>query len=126
MQLYAFDVLALDGDDLRKLPLHLRKTNRAPLAGAPDRWHPLCPIRTWRDRAPRHGLEAAGQPVPRWPVTGLDKGKKLRFSGYERGEGYVLRFGMAGPRRRAILYSILAALALWALLTSAFVPIELW
>ncbi len=24
---YAFDILALDGDDLRKLPLHLRKTN---------------------------------------------------------------------------------------------------
>ncbi|WP_334261923.1 hypothetical protein [Bradyrhizobium sp. 6(2017)] len=26
VQLYAFDILALDGDDLRKLPLHLRKT----------------------------------------------------------------------------------------------------
>ena len=31
MQLYAFDVLALDGDDLRNLPLHLRKTNLARL-----------------------------------------------------------------------------------------------
>jgi bifunctional non-homologous end joining protein LigD len=29
VQLYAFDILALDGDDLRKLPLHLRKTNLA-------------------------------------------------------------------------------------------------
>jgi bifunctional non-homologous end joining protein LigD len=29
--LYAFDILALDGDDLRKLPLHLRKTNLARL-----------------------------------------------------------------------------------------------
>ncbi|WP_456756681.1 ATP-dependent DNA ligase [Bradyrhizobium sp. USDA 4011] len=29
VQLYAFDVLALEGDDLRKLPLHLRKTNLA-------------------------------------------------------------------------------------------------
>jgi bifunctional non-homologous end joining protein LigD len=28
---YAFDILALDGDDLRKLPLHLRKTNLARL-----------------------------------------------------------------------------------------------
>lgn len=27
VQLYAFDILALDGDDLRTLPLHLRKTN---------------------------------------------------------------------------------------------------
>jgi ATP-dependent DNA ligase len=31
IQLYAFDILALDGDDLRKLPLHLRKTNLAHL-----------------------------------------------------------------------------------------------
>jgi ATP-dependent DNA ligase len=31
VQLYAFDMLALDGDDLRKLPLHLRKTNLARL-----------------------------------------------------------------------------------------------
>jgi bifunctional non-homologous end joining protein LigD len=31
VMLYAFDVLALDGDDLRKLPLHLRKTNLARL-----------------------------------------------------------------------------------------------
>jgi bifunctional non-homologous end joining protein LigD len=27
VQFCAFDVLALDGDDLRSLPLHLRKTN---------------------------------------------------------------------------------------------------
>ena len=31
VQLYAFDILALDGDDLRTLPLHLRKTNLARL-----------------------------------------------------------------------------------------------
>jgi bifunctional non-homologous end joining protein LigD len=31
IQLYAFDILALDGDDLRKLPLHLRKTDLARL-----------------------------------------------------------------------------------------------
>jgi bifunctional non-homologous end joining protein LigD len=31
VQLYAFDVMALDGEDLRKLPLHLRKTNLARL-----------------------------------------------------------------------------------------------
>jgi ATP-dependent DNA ligase len=27
VQLYAFDCLAIEGDDLRRLPLHLRKTN---------------------------------------------------------------------------------------------------
>lgn len=31
VQLYAFDILALEGDDLRQLPLHLRKTNLARL-----------------------------------------------------------------------------------------------
>ena len=37
VQLYAFDILALDGDDLRKLPLHLRKNNLARLlARRPD------------------------------------------------------------------------------------------
>jgi ATP-dependent DNA ligase len=37
VQLYAFDILALDGDDLRKLPLSLRKNNLARLlARRPD------------------------------------------------------------------------------------------
>jgi bifunctional non-homologous end joining protein LigD len=27
IQLYAFEILALDGDDLRKLPLHFRKAH---------------------------------------------------------------------------------------------------
>ena len=37
VQLYAFDILALDGDDLRPLPLSMRKTNLARLlARRPD------------------------------------------------------------------------------------------
>jgi ATP-dependent DNA ligase len=37
VQLYAFDILALGGEDLRKLPLHLRKNNLARLlARRPD------------------------------------------------------------------------------------------
>ena len=37
VQLYAFDILALDGDDLRRLPLSMRKTNLARLlARRPD------------------------------------------------------------------------------------------
>ena len=31
VQLYAFDIMALDGEDLRPLPLSLRKTNLARL-----------------------------------------------------------------------------------------------
>ena len=37
VQLYAFDILAMDGDDLRPLPLHLRKANLEQLlARRPD------------------------------------------------------------------------------------------
>jgi len=36
VQLYAFDILALDGEDLRGLPLSMRKTNLARLARRPD------------------------------------------------------------------------------------------
>jgi ATP-dependent DNA ligase len=37
VQLYAFDILALDGEDLRSLPLSMRKTNLARLlARRPD------------------------------------------------------------------------------------------
>jgi len=37
VQLYAFDITALDGDDLRRLPLSMRKTNLARLlARRPD------------------------------------------------------------------------------------------
>jgi hypothetical protein len=37
VQLYAFDCMALDGDDLRKIPLAMRKTNLARLlARRPD------------------------------------------------------------------------------------------
>ena len=37
MQLYAFDIMALDGEDLRQLPLSLRKTNLSRLlARRPD------------------------------------------------------------------------------------------
>ena len=35
VQLYAFDILALDGEDLRTLPLSLRKTNLARLLARP-------------------------------------------------------------------------------------------
>ena len=48
VQLYAFDILAFDGDDLR-LPLHLRKTN--PPSRSSRRRHPAGAIRARRDRA---------------------------------------------------------------------------
>jgi bifunctional non-homologous end joining protein LigD len=36
VQLCAFDVLAMDGDDLRRLPLTMRKANLARLRGRPE------------------------------------------------------------------------------------------
>jgi ATP-dependent DNA ligase len=39
VQLYAFDILAMGGDDLRSLPLYLRKANLEQLySGRPVRW----------------------------------------------------------------------------------------
>jgi hypothetical protein len=49
VQLYAFDCLALDGDDLRKLPLSLRKTNLARLLFTAARWD-LHRTAMWRFR----------------------------------------------------------------------------
>jgi bifunctional non-homologous end joining protein LigD len=44
VQLYAFDALALDGEDLRALPLHLRKNNLDRLLAPPGSdFH--CPFR---------------------------------------------------------------------------------
>ncbi|WP_346658631.1 MULTISPECIES: RNA ligase family protein [unclassified Bradyrhizobium] len=51
VQLYAFDVLAIGGDDLRQLPLHLRKTNLARLLARPARRDHRRAVRARRDRA---------------------------------------------------------------------------
>jgi ATP dependent DNA ligase domain len=49
-QLYAFDVLATDGEDLHDLPLSIRKANLARLL-RPARRHVRCALRTGRDRS---------------------------------------------------------------------------
>ena len=50
VQFYAFDCLVSDGDDVRKLPLSMRKANLVPAAGAPRRRHLPERLRTGRDR----------------------------------------------------------------------------
>ena len=50
VQLYAFDCLALDGDDLRGLPLSMRKTNLARLLACRQDGIFLAPFRAGRDR----------------------------------------------------------------------------
>ena len=72
VQFYAFDILAEGGEDLRKLPLSMRKTNLARLLSRRGRWHPPGAIRAGRDRpapvpaclpdgARRPGLKAPGK-----------------------------------------------------------------
>jgi bifunctional non-homologous end joining protein LigD len=63
VQFYAFDMLASDGEDLRRLPLSMRKTNLARLVGAPRRRHPSGAVRTGRDRS---------GPVPARCLMGLE------------------------------------------------------
>ena len=75
VEFYAFDMLVSDGDDLRKLPLSMRKTNLARLlARRVDGIH-VGTVRAGRDRpgpvpaclpdgAGGAGVEAPGQPVP--------------------------------------------------------------
>jgi hypothetical protein len=87
VQLNTFDILALDGDYLRKLRLHLRKPQSRSPSGPPCGWHPSRPLRARRDWAGpvqgslRHDaggsrIEAQGQMVSGWPVAGLDQGQK--------------------------------------------------
>jgi bifunctional non-homologous end joining protein LigD len=79
VQLYAFDILALDGEDLRKLPLALRKTNLARLLArrpegifsdfeqgeiGPDLFRAACNFGLGG-----LGFEAPRSSIPRRPVT---------------------------------------------------------
>ncbi|WP_349253782.1 low affinity iron permease family protein [Bradyrhizobium sp. CB82] len=53
VQLFAFDLLAMEGDDLRSLPLHLRKANLEQLLARQIalcnglEWHSLATLTTW-------------------------------------------------------------------------------
>jgi ATP-dependent DNA ligase len=48
VQLYAFDILALDGEDLRSLPLSMRKTNLARLLARQPDWIFVAPFEQGR------------------------------------------------------------------------------
>jgi bifunctional non-homologous end joining protein LigD len=70
VQLYAFDILALDGEDLRRLPLSMRKTNLAQLlrGSSKARSAPTClgPRATWGLRTwCRSGLTDPTAPIDR-------------------------------------------------------------
>jgi hypothetical protein len=92
--------LALDGEDLRNLPLHLRKNNLARLLArrpegifisefergeiGPDLFRQACKF-----GLEGLGLEAQGPAVPRRPATALDQGEKSQTSGNAKSPGVV-------------------------------------
>jgi hypothetical protein len=91
VQHYAFDILVLDGEDLRGLPLSLRKTNLArSLARRPDGIF-VAPFEQGDNRArpvPRglqhgaggDGVEAYRSPLPRRAITRLGQGEEPQAS----------------------------------------------
>ena len=102
VEFYAFDILVSDGEDLRGLPLSMRKASLFTAAGAacgrylPER------LRAGRDRPgpvpPRlpdgaggHGLQAPREPISRRPVPALDQGQEPAASGVQPGSGSVLK-----------------------------------
>ncbi|WP_346016231.1 hypothetical protein [Bradyrhizobium sp. C-145] len=91
VQLYAFDILAMGGDDLRSLPLHMRKANLQQLLGPPAGWDQRSTVRARRDW-PRPlsggvpdgpggpGLQTSRSALPRRPAKVLDQGQEPQSS----------------------------------------------
>jgi hypothetical protein len=100
VQLYAFDILALGGEDLRQLPLERRKTHLTRLMrGRPDGIF-IAPFESGaigpdlfrgrlRPRSLRPGVEATRSPLQRGPVGRLDQGEEPDSSGDIAGDGLV-------------------------------------
>jgi bifunctional non-homologous end joining protein LigD len=104
VQFYAFNVLVCEGDDLRPLPLHLRKTNlarllrrRASMASISRlraRRHRPGPVpRRLRHGARRLGVEAQGPALSRRAVQRLGKGEEPELARDEPAEGRLRLMG---------------------------------
>ena len=108
VQFYAFDCPVSDGEDLRQLPLSMRKTNLARLLArrvdgiflsdfeqgeiGPDLFRHALP-----DGARRIGLETPREPLSRWPIAALDQGQEPAASGVQPRAGSVwLKQGSVG------------------------------
>ena len=87
VQLSAFDILALDGEDLRGLPLSMRKQNLAQLlARRPDgifvapfeqgEIGPDTVSRRLQHGTRGHGIEARGSSLSRWSLPSLDQSQE--------------------------------------------------
>ena len=98
VQLNAFDILALNGDDLRSLRLSMRKAHLERLLTPRPGRHLHQFIRAGRDRPrpfPRGlqhgargpGLKASRPPLSRRPVEGLGHGEEQQSPRYGAGDG---------------------------------------
>jgi hypothetical protein len=92
VQLYAFDTLMLEGEDLRQLPLSMRKTNLARLLPRRPEGIFVCAVRTGRDRsgsvqeglrvrARGFGVEASRTILSARPIAELGQGEKPEAPG---------------------------------------------
>ena len=100
VQLYAFDILTLDGEDLRQLPLSMRKTNLARLlARRPDgifvtpfEQGEIGPdlFRAGLQHGSRGlGIEASRPTLSSWAKSGLDQGQEPKASSNGARDGCV-------------------------------------
>jgi hypothetical protein len=95
-RLYAFDVLAMDGDDLRGLPLSMRKAGLAKLRGPPDGMF-IAPFEAGEIgpdlfraacRFSLEGIVSKRRDRPyRAGVTGLGQGEEPGVTGHDASEG---------------------------------------
>lgn len=102
VQLYAFDVLMSAGDDLRPLPLHLRKNHLAKMLRrrvdgiilndfeqgeiGPVLFRHALPDGPGGDR-----IEAQRPALPGRSIQALDQGEEPHVTGDEQARGYVLK-----------------------------------
>jgi bifunctional non-homologous end joining protein LigD len=102
VQLYAFDCLAYNGDDLTRLPLHLRKTNLQQLVRGRSDGIFVAPFERGKigpdlfDAACRMGLEgmvSKRAPLPRRPVRSLAEGQEPEAPSLHPSSGPVLSDG---------------------------------
>jgi hypothetical protein len=106
VQLYAFDILAADGEDLRRRSRCARSTWRGswPVASTASTWRRSSKARSARTCSPPYaawaggpGLQAPPSAVPRRPLRWVDQGQEPEASGVQAGDGYVrVRGGLHG------------------------------
>ena len=110
VEFYAFDILVSDGEDLRRLPLSMRKANLSRLLArrvdgiflsdfeqgeiGPDLFR-----QRLFDGTGGPGLQAPRECLPRRSIAALDQGQEPAASGVQSGAGSVLNAAVLDVRR---------------------------